>query len=103
MADEYGILPKVKRALSIEEADHTHDDYLNDLIESMVNLALSRTGRITLNDEIITIVEGEEVIIYVPNAALVESVVKNVALKFDDLNVEIDYTTFHQYNPTPMI
>ena len=103
MVDMYDLLLKSKRALSIDEGDCTHDDYLNDLIQSMVSLALKRTGRTYIDDVVVTIEDDVEVMKFEKNYALEDAIVKNVALKFDDLNAKIDYDVFHQFNLNPMI
>lgn len=103
MTDIYGLLLKVKRTLGIDEDDLSHDDYIDGLLQSMIALALMRTGRATLDDLVVEVVDEVVVETYVPNFALEEAVVKNVALKFDDINAEIDYSVFHQYNTSPMI
>lgn len=103
MTDIYGLLLKVKITLGIDEDDPSHDDYIEGLIQSMIALALRRTGRSTLDDLVVEVVDKVVVETYVPNFALEEAVVKNVALKFDDINAEIDYSVFHQYNTNPML
>ncbi len=103
MVDMHELLLKSKRALSIDQSDCTHDDYLNDLIQSMVGLALNRTGRTYIDDVFVAIEDGVEVMKFEKNYALEDAIVKNVALKFDDLNAKTDYDVFHQFNLNPMI
>lgn len=103
MVNIYGLLQKVKRALSIDDDDLSHDDYLTDLINAEVRVALRHTGRASIDDTIVTIVDDEEVVTYEQNHALEDAIVKNVALKYDDLNAPIDYTIYFQFNDTPMI
>jgi hypothetical protein len=101
--DLSGLLEKVKRALSIDDDDLSQDDYLIDLINAEVRVALRRTGRASIDDAIVTIVDDEEVVTYERNHALEDAIVKNVALKYDDLNAPIDHTIYFQFNDTPMI
>lgn len=103
MVNLYGLLQKTKRALSIDDDDCSQDDYLNDLINAEVRVALRRTGRTSIDDAIVTIVDDEEVVTYEQNHALEDAIVKNVALKYDDLNAPIDHTIYFQFNDTPMI
>jgi hypothetical protein len=103
MVNLYGLLQKAKRALSIDDDDCSQDDYLNDLISAEVRVALRRTGRTSINDAIVTVVDDEEVVTYERNHALEDAIVKNVALKYDDLNAPIDHTIYFQFNDTPMI
>jgi hypothetical protein len=103
MVNLYGLLQKAKRALSIDDDDCSQDDYLNDLINAEVRVALRRTGRTAIDDTIVTIVDDEEVVTYEQNHALEDAIVKNVALKYDDLNAPIDHTIYFQFNDTPMI
>ena len=103
MVNLYGLLQKTKRALSIDDDDCSQDDYLNDLINAEVRVALRRTGRASIDDAIVTIVDDEEVVTYEQNHALEDAIVTNVALKYDDLNAPIDHTIYFQFNDTPMI
>ena len=113
VVDLFGLLQKAKRALSIDDDDLSQDDYLNDLINAEVRVALRRTGRTSIDDTIVTIVDDVEVVGYeqnhaledaiVKNHALEDAIVKNVALKYDDLNAPIDHTIYFQFNDTPMI
>jgi hypothetical protein len=103
IVDLSGLLEKVKRALSIDDDDLSQDDYLIDLINAEVRVALRRTGRASIDDAIVTIVDDEEVVTYERNHALEDAIVKNVALKYDDLNAPIDHTIYFQFNDTPMI
>ena len=103
IVDLFGLLQKAKRALSIDDDDLSQDDYLNDLINAEVRVALRRTGRISIDDAIVTIVDDVEVVGYEENNALEDAIVKNVALKYDDLNAPIDHTIYFQFNDTPMI
>ena len=103
IVDLFRLLQKAKRALSIDDDDLSQDDYLNDLINAEVRVALRRTGRISIDDTIVTIVDDVEVVTYVENNALEDAIVKNVALKYDDLNAPIDHTIYFQFNDTPMI
>ena len=103
MVDLFGLLQKAKRALSIDDDDLSQDDYLNDLINAEVRVALRRTGRTAIDDAIVTIVDDVEVVDYEQNHALEDAIVKNVALKYDDLNAPIDHTIYFQFNDTPMI
>ena len=103
IVDLFGLLQKAKRALSIDDDDISQDDYLNDLINAEVRVALRRTGRTSIDDAIVTIVDDEEVVTYEENSALEDAIVKNVALKYDDLNAPIDHTIYFQFNDTPMI
>ena len=103
MVNLYGLLQKVKTALSIDDDDLSQDDYLNDLISAEVCVALRRTGRTSIDDAIVTIVDDEEVVTYEQNHALEDAIVKNVALEYDDLNAPIDHTIYFQFNDTPMI
>ena len=103
IVDLSGLLQKAKRALSIDDDDLSQDDYLNDLIKAEVRVALRRTGRTSIDDPIVTIVDGVEVVTYEQSHALEDAIVKNVALKYDDLNAPIDHTIYFQFNDTPMI
>ena len=103
IVDLFGLLQKAKRALSIDDDDLSQDDYLNDLINAEVRVALRRTGRTSIDDTIVTIVDDVEVVGYEQNNALEDAIVKNVALKYDDLNAPIDHTIYFQFNDTPMI
>ena len=103
IVDLFGLLQKAKRALSIDDDDLSQDDYLNDLINAEVRVALRRTGRTAIDDTIVTIVNDVEVVGYEQNNALEDAIVKNVALKYDDLNAPIDHTFYFQFNDTPMI
>jgi hypothetical protein len=103
IVDLFGLLQKAKRALSIDDDDLSQDDYLNDLINAEVRVALRRTGRTAIDDTIVTIVNDVEVVGYEQNNALEDAIVKNVALKYDDLNAPIDHTIYFQFNDTPMI
>ena len=103
IVDIFGLLQKAKRALSIDDSDLSQDDYLNDLINAEVRIALRRTGRTSIDDTIVTIVDDVEVVTYEQNHALEDAIVKNVALKYDDLNAPIDHTIYFQFNDTPMI
>lgn len=103
MVNLYGLLQKVKRALSIDDDDCSQDDYLNDLINAEVRVALRRTGRTSIDDAIVTVVDDVEVVAYEQNNALEDAIVKNVALKYDDLNAKVDYDGYFQFNDTPMI
>lgn len=99
----FGLLQKAKRALSIDDDDCSQDDYLNDLINAEVRVALRRTGRTSIDDTIVTVVDDVEVVAYEQNNALEDAIVKNVALKYDDLNAKVDYDVYFQFNDTPMI
>ena len=103
IVDLSGLLQKAKRALSIDDDDLSQDDYLNDLINAEVRVALRRTGRTSIDDAIVTVVDDVEVVDYEQNNALEDAIVKNVALKYDDLNAPIDHTIYFQFNDTPMI
>ena len=103
MVDLFGLLQKAKRALSIDDDDCSQDDYLNDIINAEVRVALRRTGRSSIDDTIVTVVDGVEVVTYEQNNALEDAIVKNVSLKYDDLNATIDHTIYFQFNDTPMI
>ena len=103
IVDLFGLLQKAKRALSIDDDDLSQDDYLNDLINAEVRVALRRTGRTSIDDAIVTIVDDVEVVDYEQNHALEDAIVKNVALKYDDLNAPVDHTIYFQFNDTPMI
>ena len=103
IVDLFGLLQKAKRALSIDDDELSQDDYLNDLINAEVRVALRRTGRTAIDDTIVTIVNDVEVVGYEQNNALEDAIVKNVALKYDDLNAPIDHTIYFQFNDTPMI
>ena len=103
IVDLFGLLQKVKRALSIDDDDCSQDDYINDLINAEVRVALRRTGRTSIDDTIVTVVNDEEVVTYEQNNALEDAIVKNVALKYDDLNAKVDYDVYFQFNDTPMI
>ena len=103
IVDLFGLLQKAKRALSIDDDDLSQDDYLNDLINAEVRVALRRTGRTAIDDTIVTVIDDVEVVTYEQNNALEDAIVKNVALKYDDLNAPIDHTIYFQFNDTPMI
>ena len=103
MVNLFGLLQKAKRALSIDDDDLSQDDYLNDLINAEVRVALRRTGRISIDDTIVAVVNDVEVVTYEENNALEDAIVKNVALKYDDLNAKVDYDVYFQFNDTPMI
>ena len=103
MVNLFGLLQKAKRTLSIDDGDCSQDDYLNDLINAEVRIALRRTGRTSIDDAIVTVVDDVEVVDYEENNALEDAIVKNVALKYDDLNAKVDYDVYFQFNDTPMI
>ena len=103
MVNLFGLLQKAKRTLSIDDGDCSQDDYLNDLINAEVRVALRRTGRTSIDDAIVTVVDDVEVVDYEENNALEDAIVKNVALKYDDLNAKVDYDVYFQFNDTPMI
>ncbi len=79
------LLTKSKLTLSIDADDTSHDDYLNVLIEAMYEVAIKKTGLTELNQ------------------SLMEIVAENVALKFDNIRAELDYSIFHLFNINPMI
>ena len=103
MVDLFGLLQKVKRALSIDDDDCSQDEYLHHLVNAGVHVALGRTGRTAIDDTVVTVVDGVEVVKYEQNNAMEDAIVKNVALKYDDLNAPIDHTIYFQFNDTPMI
>ena len=103
MVDLFGLLQKAKRALSIDDDDCSQDDYINDLINAEVRVALRRTGRTSIDDTIVTVVDDVEEVTYEQNNALEDAIVKNVSLKYDDMNAPIDHTIYFQFNDTPMI
>ena len=103
MVDLFGLLQKAKRALSIDDDDCSQDDYINDLINAEVRVALRRTGRTAIDDTIVTVVDDVEEVTYEQNNALEDAIVKNVSLKYDDMNAPIDHTIYFQFNDTPMI
>ena len=79
------LLTKSKLTLSIDADDTSHDDYLNVFIEAMYEVAIKKTGLTELNQ------------------SLMEIVAENVALKFDNIRAELDYSIFHLFNINPMI
>lgn len=80
------LLLKVKQNLSIDFTDQ--DAFLLSLIEAVRNIASARTG---INFDI------EEMPLAVAN-----SIVENVAKKFDDNSAEIDFSIFHAFNRQPI-
>ncbi len=80
------LLQKVKENLSIDFDEQ--DDYLLSLIESVRNVASQRTG-----------IDFE---IEVMPSAIAQSIVNNVANKFDDNGFEMDVSTFQMFNKQPM-
>lgn len=81
------LLVRVKQNLSIDFDDQ--DAYLLALIEAMKNVASERTG-IDFNFEVIP-------------SAVANSIVENVARKFDDNTCAIDYSIFQSFNKRPML
>lgn len=80
------ILVKVKENLSIDFDEQ--DDYLTSLIKSMRDIASQRTG-----------IDFE---IEVMPSAIAQSIVNNVANKFDDNGYEMDVSVFQMFNKQPM-
>ena len=80
------LLEKVKENLSLDFDEQ--DDFLLSLIESVKNIASQRTG---LDFEI------EEI-----PFAIAQSIVANVANKFDDNGAELDVSIFQMFNRQPM-
>lgn len=80
------LLQKVKENLSIDFDEQ--DDYLTSLIKSMRDIASHRTW---------IDFEAEEM----PDA-VAQSIVNNVANKFDDNGYEMDVSTFLMFNKQPM-
>ena len=80
------LLEKVKGNLSLDFDEQ--DDFLLSLIESVKNIASQRTG---LDFEI------EEI-----PFAIAQSIVTNVANKFDDNGAELDVSIFQMFNRQPM-
>ena len=80
------LLEKVKENLSLDFDEQ--DDFLLSLIESVKNIASQRTG---LDFEI------EEI-----PFAIAQSIVTNVANKFDDNGAELDVSIFQMFNRQPM-
>ena len=80
------LLEKVKENLSLDFDEQ--DDFLLSLIESVKNIASQRTG---LDFEI------EEM-----PFAIAQSIVTNVANKFDDNGAELDVSIFQMFNRQPM-
>ena len=80
------LLEKVKENLSLDFDEQ--DDFLLSLIESVKNIASQRTGLDFEIDEM-------------PNA-VAQSIVTNVANKFDDNGAELDVSIFQMFNRQPM-
>ena len=80
------LLEKVKENLNLDFDEQ--DDFLLSLIESVKNIASQRTG---LDFEI------EEI-----PFAIAQSIVTNVANKFDDNGAELDVSIFQMFNRQPM-
>ena len=80
------LLEKVKENLNLDFDEQ--DDFLLSLIESVKNIASQRTG---LDFEI------EEM-----PFAIAQSIVTNVANKFDDNEAELDVSIFQMFNRQPM-
>ena len=80
------LLEKVKENLNLDFDEQ--DDFLLSLIESVKNIASQRTG---LDFEI------EEM-----PFAVAQSIVTNVANKFDDNGAEMDVSIFQMFNRQPM-
>ena len=80
------LLEKVKENLSLDFDEQ--DDFLLSLIESVKNIASQRTG---LDFEI------EEM-----PFAVAQSIVENVANKFDDNSIQMDVSIFQMFNRQPM-
>ena len=80
------LLQKVKENLSIDFDEQ--DDYLLSLIDGVKNIASERTG---LDFEV-----------ELMPSAVAESIVNNVANKFDDNGFEMDVSTFLMFNKQPM-
>lgn len=80
------LLQKVKENLSIDFNEQ--DDYLLSLIESVRNIASERTG---LDFEV-----------ELMPSAIAQSIVNNVANKFDDNGFEMDVSIFQMFNIQPM-
>ena len=64
MVTLFGLLQKAKRALSIDDDDCSQDDYLKDLFNADVRVALRRTGRPAIDDNIVTVFNVVEVVTY---------------------------------------
>ena len=80
------LLEKVKENLNLDFDEQ--DDFLLSLIESVKNIESQRTG---LDFEI------EEM-----PFAIAQSIVTNVANKFDDNEAELDVSIFQMFNRQPM-
>ena len=80
------LLQKVKENLSIDFNEQ--DDFLLSLIGAMKNIASHRTGIDFEYNEM--------------PSAVAESIVNNVANKFDDNGYEMDVSTFLMFNKQPM-
>lgn len=80
------LLQKVKENLSIDFDEQ--DDFLLSLIGAVKNIASERTG---LDFEV-----------ELMPSAVAESIVSNVANKFDDNGFEMDVSTFQMFNSQPM-
>ena len=80
------LLQKVKENLSIDFDEQ--DDYLLSLIDGVKNIASERTG---LDFEV-----------ELMPSAVAQSIVNNVANKFDDNGFEMDVSIFQMFNIQPM-
>lgn len=80
------LLTKVKQNLSLDFEEQ--DGYLLTLIEAIRNVASERTG-MDFNIEVMP-------------SAVANSIVENVARKFDDNSASIDYSIFQNFNRRPI-
>lgn len=80
------LLQKVKENLSIDFDEQ--DDFLLSLIGAVKNIASNRTGIDFEYNEM--------------PSAVAESIVNNVANKFDDNGFEMDVSIFQMFNSQPM-
>lgn len=80
------LLEKAKLTLSLDCDDDSWDGYLEILIDAEFEIALARTGK----------VEAEI------NEALKEAIVRNVGIRFDNMEGKRDLDTYHNFNNQPM-
>ena len=81
------LLEKAKLTLSLDSDETSHDSYLELLIDAEFEIALARTGR-----------TEEEI-----NEAIKESIVRNVAIKFDSMDGKRDLDVYFNFNEAPML
>ncbi len=80
------LLKNAKLTSSLDCDDTSHDSYLELLIDAEFEIALARTGR-----------TEEEI-----NEALKEAIVRNVGIRFDNMEDKRDLDTYNSFNKQQM-